>query len=64
MLGELFGAESKQQVYGHLHSFLFDDTTSTSTLSKHFHDVMHMIQVHVLMVILTKEQYAMMTVAT
>lgn len=34
MLGELFGAESKGQVYGHLHSYLYDNASSTSTLSK------------------------------
>ena len=32
MLDELFGAESKGQVYGHLHSYLFDNESSLSTL--------------------------------
>jgi hypothetical protein len=34
MLGELFGAESKGQVYGHLHSFLHDNHKLTPTLRK------------------------------
>lgn len=34
MLGELFGAESKGQVYGHLNSYLFDNESLTSTISK------------------------------
>ena len=34
MLGELFGAESKGQVYGYLYSFVFDNPISTSSLGK------------------------------
>ena len=34
MLSELFGAESKGQVYGYLHSYLFDNEHSTATISK------------------------------
>ena len=33
LAGELFGAESKGQVYGHLHAYLFDNESSLSTLS-------------------------------
>lgn len=34
LLGELFGAESKGQVYGHLHSYLFDNESLTTSISK------------------------------
>ena len=34
MLGELFGAESKGQVYGYLHSYLYENDAVTSTISK------------------------------
>ena len=34
MVGELYGAESKQQVYGHLHSYFFDNGDTTSSISK------------------------------
>ena len=34
LLGEVFGAESKGQVYGHLHSYFFDNFKSTSNISK------------------------------
>lgn len=35
MLGEIFGAESKAgQVYGHIHSYLFDNDMSTSTIGE------------------------------
>ena len=34
ILGELFGAESKAQVYGHLHAYLFDNESLTAILSK------------------------------
>ena len=33
MLGELYGAESKGQVYGHIHAYLHDNKTSTATIS-------------------------------
>ena len=32
MIGELFGAESKSQVFGQLHSFLADNKEATSEL--------------------------------
>ena len=35
MIGELFGAESKGQVYGHLHSYLHDNEISTKNLGDH-----------------------------
>ena len=34
LLGELFGAESKEQVYGHLHAFFCDNEMFTSDISK------------------------------
>lgn len=33
LIGELFGAESKGQVYGHLHSFLSINECATSSIS-------------------------------
>lgn len=34
MLGELFGAESKGQVYGYLYSYLYENDAVTSSISK------------------------------
>ena len=34
MLGELYGAESKGQVYGYLHSYLYENDAVTSSISK------------------------------
>lgn len=34
LLGELFGAEGKGQVYGHLHAHVYDNQSRLSTLSK------------------------------
>ena len=34
MLGELFGAESKAQVYGTIHAFLHENKNATQGLSK------------------------------
>ena len=34
MMGEVFGAESKSQVYGHLHAFFYDNENATTSLSK------------------------------
>ena len=39
ILGKLFGAESKGQVYGHLHAYLYDNKSSLLTLSwQYLHD--------------------------
>jgi hypothetical protein len=35
MLGELFGAESKAQVYGTIHAFLHENKDATEGLSKY-----------------------------
>ena len=35
MISELFGAESKGQVYGHLHSFFFENKQATKSLGKY-----------------------------
>ena len=37
VIGELYGAESKPQVYGIVHTFLNKTTDSTKTLSKYAH---------------------------
>lgn len=34
MVGELFGAESKSQVYGNIHTFLQENKQSTKDLGK------------------------------
>ena len=36
MLGELFGAESKAQVYGTIHAFLHENKDATQGLSKSY----------------------------
>ena len=35
LFGELFGAESKQQVYGHLHAYSFNNEETASSVSKY-----------------------------
>ena len=36
MLGELFGAESKTQIYGFVHTFLQENERETSSLGNKF----------------------------
>ena len=36
MIGELFGAESKPQVYGNIHTLLQENEANTSALGKFF----------------------------
>ena len=35
MIAELFGAESKAQVYGHLHAYLHDNEKATKFVKNH-----------------------------
>jgi hypothetical protein len=40
LLGELFGCESKSQVYGMLHTFIQENEESTSQLRKLYQNVL------------------------
>jgi hypothetical protein len=45
LIGELFGAESKGQVYGHLHSFLSINECATSSISTVcYDDACHLVK--------------------
>ena len=40
MIGELFGAESKTQIYGSLHTFLQENKEGTKVMGNHIHAIL------------------------